>query len=51
MKKNESEMNRILVEVYCNRALAERTCQKWFKRFESDNFNLEDGEQVGPSKE
>ena len=33
MKKTAAESHRILVEVYGGRALAERTCQKWFARF------------------
>ena len=30
MKKTSAESHRILVEVYGEHALAERTCQKWF---------------------
>ena len=30
MKKTSDESHRILVEVYGDHALAERTCQKWF---------------------
>ena len=33
MKKSATESHRILVEVYGDHALAERTCQKWFARF------------------
>ena len=40
MKKTASESHRILVEVYGEHALADRTCQKWFVRFKSDDFGL-----------
>ncbi|UYV78726.1 SETMAR [Cordylochernes scorpioides] len=31
-----------VIVVYGDHALAERTCQKWFARFKSGNFGLED---------
>ena len=42
MKKTASESHRIMVEVYGEHALAERTFQKWFSRFKSSDFGLED---------
>src|ERR1700743_2461475 len=50
MKKNAAESHRILVEVYGDNALAERTCQKWFARFKSGNFDLEDKERARAPK-
>ena len=50
MKKTAAESHRILVEVYSKRALAERTCQKWFARFKSCGFGLEDEERPGQPK-
>lgn len=47
MKKKAAESHKILVEVYGDHALAERTCQKWFARFKSGNFDLEDEERSG----
>ena len=44
MKKTAAKSNRILVEVYDEHGLAERTCQKWFARFKSGYFGLEDEE-------
>ena len=44
MKKTAAESHRILVEVHGEHALAERTCQKWFARFKSGDFGLEDEE-------
>ena len=41
MKKTAAESNRVLVEVYGEHALAERTCQKCFARFKSGDFGLE----------
>ena len=50
MKKSATESHRILVEVYGDHALAERTCQKWFARFKSGDFCLEDQERPGQPK-
>ncbi|EGI68987.1 Mariner Mos1 transposase, partial [Acromyrmex echinatior] len=47
MKKSAAESHRILVEVYGDHALSERTCQKWFARFKSGDFDLEDQERAG----
>ena len=49
MKKTAAESH-ILVEVYGEHALAERTCQKWFARFKSGDFSLEGGERPGQPK-
>ena len=51
MKKTAPESHRILVEVYGDHALAERTCKKWFARFKSGDFGLEDEESPGQPKE
>ena len=50
MKKTAAESHRILVKVYGEHALAERTCQKWFARFKSGDFGLEDEEGPGQPK-
>ena len=50
MKKTAAESHRILVKVYGEHALAERTCQKWFARFKSSEFGLEDEERPGQPK-
>ena len=50
MKKTAAESHRILMEVYGEPALAERTCQKWFARFKSGDFGLEDEERSGQPK-
>ena len=50
MKKTAAKSHRILVEVYGENALAERTCQKWFARFKSGDFGLEDKERLGQPK-
>ena len=50
MKKTAAESHRILVEVYAENALAEPTCQKWFARFKSGDFGLEDEERAGQPK-
>ena len=50
MKKTAAGSHHILVEVYGEHALTERTCQKWFARFKSGDFGLEDEERVGKPK-
>ena len=50
MKKTAAESHRILVEVYGEHALAERTCQKWYARFKTGDFGLEDEERSGQPK-
>ena len=45
MKKTAAESHRSLVEVYGEHALGERTCQRWFARFKSGDFGLEDEER------
>ena len=50
MKKTAAESHCMLVEVYGEHALAERTCQKWFARFKSGDCDLEDEERPGQPK-
>ena len=50
MNKNAAESHCILVKVYGEHALAERTCQKWFVRLKSGDFGLEDEERPGQAK-
>ena len=50
VKKTAAESHRILVEVHGEHAPAERTCQKWFARFKSGDFGLEDEERPGQPK-
>ena len=50
MKKTAAESHRTFVEVYGEHALADRTCQKWFARFKSGDFGLDDEERPGQSK-
>ena len=50
MKEAAAESHRILVEVYGEHVLAERTCQKWFARFKCGDFDLEDEERPGQPK-
>ena len=50
MQNTDAESHRIFVKVYGEHALAERTCQKWFARFKSGDFGLEDEERLGQPK-
>ncbi|GBP63249.1 Mariner Mos1 transposase [Eumeta japonica] len=42
MGKTAAESHRILLEVCDEHALAEQTCRKWFARFKSGDFELDD---------
>ena len=50
VKKTAAESHRILVEVYGEHALVERTWQKWFTRYKCGDFGLEDEERAGQPK-
>jgi len=50
MNKTAAESHRILEEVYGEQVLAEQTCRKWFARFKSGDFDLEDKERPGQPK-
>lgn len=50
MNKTAAESHRILEDVYGEHALAEQTCRKWFARFKSGDFDLEDKERPGQPK-
>ena len=50
MKKTAAESHCILVDIYGEHALAERTCQKWFARFKSGDFGLEAKNALGSQK-
>ena len=45
--KTAAESHLILVEVYGEDALDERTCQKWFARLKNGDFGLEDEDRPG----
>ena len=50
MKKTAAKSRGILVEVYGEHTLAKRTSRKWFARFKSGDFGLEDEERPGQPK-
>ncbi|GBP60039.1 Mariner Mos1 transposase [Eumeta japonica] len=50
MGKTAAESHWILLEVYDEHALAEQTCRKWFARFKSGDFELDDKERPGQPK-
>lgn len=50
MNKSAAETHRILEEVYREHSLAEKTCLKWFARFKSSGFDLEDKKRLGQPK-
>ena len=46
-KKSAVESHRMLVEVYGESALSDKTCREWFRRFKSGDFSVEDKERSG----
>lgn len=51
MNEGAAESQRFLVEVHGEHALADQTCRKWFARFKSGYFDLDDKERPGqPTK-
>ncbi|XP_018403785.1 PREDICTED: sodium-independent sulfate anion transporter-like [Cyphomyrmex costatus] len=48
-KKTAAEAHRMLVEVY-ESTPSNKTCRKWFRRFQSGNFDVEDKERSGRPK-
>ena len=49
-KKTASESHRILVETYGDLAPTVQTCERWFHRFKSSDFNVIDKERENRSK-
>ena len=49
-KKTAAESHQILVESYGEHALHESQCRKWFQRFKSGDFDLNDKEGGKPPK-
>lgn len=50
LKKNAAESYRLLAEAYGEHAPSKTTCERWFQRFKSGDFDLEDKERPGQSK-
>jgi len=40
----------MLVEVYGDTALTDKSCREWFRRFKDGDFNVEDKPRSGQSK-
>ncbi|GBP59396.1 Mariner Mos1 transposase [Eumeta japonica] len=49
-KKSAAEAYRLLVEVYNEAALSERTCRKRFQKFKNGDFEVEDKDRSGRPK-
>lgn len=50
LKKSATESHRLLSEAYPKYAPSIRTCQEWFARFKSGDFDVEDKERPGQVK-
>ncbi|KAG5315389.1 MOS1T transposase, partial [Pseudoatta argentina] len=48
--KSAAEAHRILVQTYGDNALSDTTCRDWFRRFQNNDFQLEDKERSGAPK-
>ena len=49
--KRAAEAHRKICSVYGDDALTERTCQNWFVKFHSGNFDINDSQQSGRPQE
>jgi histone-lysine N-methyltransferase SETMAR len=49
--KNATKAAESIRSVHGDAAPSERTCQKWFARFRSENFHLDDEERSGKPQE
>ena len=45
--KNATEMHKTICAVYGEGAVTDRTCQKWFAKFCSGDFSLDDAPRSG----
>lgn len=50
LKKKATEAHQMLVDAYGNDAPSLRTCQEWFQRFKSGDFDIEDKDRSGQPK-
>jgi len=49
-KKTVIKIHRFILEIYSESVLSVKTCEYWFWRFESDDFDLKDKECSGQTK-
>ena len=50
LKKSSAETHRLLVEIYGEAALSERSCREWFQKFKDGEFDIEDKQRSGRPK-
>lgn len=50
LKKSAYKTHQILVECYGEHALSKATCENWFKRFKSGDFDVQDKPRTGGPK-
>lgn len=46
-KKNTVEIRRLIYKAYGGNIVSADTCERWFRRFESGNFDFEDKPHLG----
>ncbi|KAG5347990.1 KPYK kinase, partial [Acromyrmex charruanus] len=49
-QKSAAETHRLLVDIYGKHAPSKTSCKKWFRRFNSGDFDVRDKEREGASK-
>jgi len=50
LKKSATETHRLLVNIYGEHAPSKTSCKEWFRRFNSDDFDVRDKERKGAPK-
>jgi len=50
LKKSAAETHRLLVNIYGEHAPLKTSCKEWFRRFNSDDFDVRDKERKGAPK-
>lgn len=50
LKKSCAECHRLLVEAYGEHALSKSACEKWFRRFNNGDFDLNNKDRGRPPK-
>lgn len=50
LKNSAYKTHQILVECYGEHALSKATCENWFKRFKSGDFDVQDKPRTGGPK-
>ena len=50
LKKSAAKTHRLLVDIYGEHVPSKTSCKEWFRRFNSDDFDMRDKEREGAPK-